>query len=81
VSDRQSNFEIRTAGWGEFNMTAEISDVGAGTGNYSCALARRGYTIKAIEPSIVMRSQAEQREAVEWLPSLHSLAVASQPSR
>ena len=24
VSDRQSNFEIRTAGWGEFNMTAEV---------------------------------------------------------
>src|SRR6266478_1613774 len=25
VSDRQSSFEIRTAGWGEFNMTAEVS--------------------------------------------------------
>jgi hypothetical protein len=25
VSDRKSNFELRTAGWGEFNMTAEIS--------------------------------------------------------
>lgn len=25
VSDRKSNFELRTAGWGEFNMTAEIT--------------------------------------------------------
>jgi len=25
VTDRKSNFELRTAGWGEFNMTAEIS--------------------------------------------------------
>ena len=43
-----------------------IADVGAGTGNYSCALARRGYTIKAIEPSNVMRSQAETAKSVEW---------------
>ncbi len=25
VSDRKSNFELRTAAWGEFNMTAEIA--------------------------------------------------------
>ena len=25
VSDRKSNFELRTAAWGEFNMTAEIT--------------------------------------------------------
>jgi transcription initiation factor IIF auxiliary subunit len=24
VTDRRSNFELRTAAWGEFNMTAEI---------------------------------------------------------
>ncbi|MGH7825510.1 MAG: class I SAM-dependent methyltransferase [Candidatus Binatia bacterium] len=44
-----------------------IADVGAGTGSYSSALARRGYAVKAIEPSEVMRLQAEETERVEWL--------------
>jgi ubiquinone/menaquinone biosynthesis C-methylase UbiE len=45
-----------------------IADVGAGTGNYSRVLAQRGYAVKAIEPSKVMRSQAQKTERVEWLP-------------
>jgi len=30
VTDRTSNFELRTAAWGEFNMTAEIAFRGGG---------------------------------------------------
>lgn len=35
-----------------------LADVGAGTGNYSNAIADKGYEIIAIEPSTVMQSQA-----------------------
>ena len=35
-----------------------IADVGAGTGNYSNALADAGFTVRAIEPSPIMRAQA-----------------------
>ncbi len=44
-----------------------IADVGAGTGTYSRALAQRGYSVKAIEPSEVMRSQGDEMDKVEWL--------------
>jgi ubiquinone/menaquinone biosynthesis C-methylase UbiE len=44
-----------------------IADVGAGTGNYSFALAEVGFKIKAIEPSPVMRSHARQHANVEWI--------------
>jgi ubiquinone/menaquinone biosynthesis C-methylase UbiE len=44
-----------------------IADIGAGTGNYSVALADAGFKIKAIEPSHVMISHARQHASVEWL--------------
>ncbi|MGO9116442.1 MAG: class I SAM-dependent methyltransferase [Desulfomonilaceae bacterium] len=43
-----------------------IADIGAGTGNYSNALAEQGYKIQAIEPSEVMRSQALRVPDVHW---------------
>ena len=43
-----------------------IADIGAGTGNYSNALANLGYKIKAIEPSEEMRRQAIPNSNVEW---------------
>jgi len=43
-----------------------IADIGAGTGNYSNALARHGYKILAIEPSELMRSQARRVPDVQW---------------
>jgi SAM-dependent methyltransferase len=45
-----------------------MCDVGAGTGNYTNALADRGYRIEAIEPSVVMRQQATPHPAVAWWP-------------
>jgi ubiquinone/menaquinone biosynthesis C-methylase UbiE len=44
-----------------------IVDVGAGTGNYTNALASMGYKIKAVEPSEVMRNQSVPSLNVEWL--------------
>ena len=46
---------------------AVVVDVGAGTGNYSNALAESGYKLKAVEPSEVMRKQAVPNLNVEWL--------------
>ena len=44
-----------------------IADIGAGTGNYSNAIAEQGYKVIAIEPSSTMRSQAIDRSDVRWL--------------
>ena len=44
-----------------------IADIGAGTGNYTNALANQGYHLKAVEPSEKMRSQATPHARVEWL--------------
>jgi ubiquinone/menaquinone biosynthesis C-methylase UbiE len=44
-----------------------IADVGAGTGNYSIALAEAGFEVKAIEPSLTMRSRARRHDDVEWI--------------
>jgi ubiquinone/menaquinone biosynthesis C-methylase UbiE len=44
-----------------------IADIGAGTGNYSLALARLGYKILAIEPSDKMLKQAVSNENISWL--------------
>lgn len=44
-----------------------IADVGAGTGNYSNAIAERGYQVMAIEPSEVMQSQSQTHPKVSWL--------------
>jgi len=42
------------------------SDIGAGTGNYSNALADLGFRVNAVEPSIEMRNQAIQNNNVIW---------------
>ena len=44
-----------------------IADIGAGTGNYSRAMAERGFFLYAVEPSSVMRLQATQHPRVQWL--------------
>jgi ubiquinone/menaquinone biosynthesis C-methylase UbiE len=44
-----------------------IADLGAGTGNYSNALAERGYRVIAIEPSLIMQNQAIPHQNVSWL--------------
>lgn len=43
-----------------------IADVGAGTGNYACALADLGLRISAVEPSTIMRRQSRKHELVTW---------------
>ncbi len=45
---------------------ARLIDIGAGTGNYSNALARAGYRVIAVEPSPVMRRQTESHARVHW---------------
>ena len=51
------------------NLTpgSTLAEIGAGSGNYSRALAERGFHVRAIEPSQVMRAQAEPHARVEWL--------------
>jgi ubiquinone/menaquinone biosynthesis C-methylase UbiE len=45
---------------------AIIADIGAGTGNYSFALANAGYKIRGIEPSATMISHHQQDLNIEW---------------
>jgi SAM-dependent methyltransferase len=47
-------------------LGSTICDVGAGSGNYTNALAERGYKVLAVEPSDVMRRQASPHPNVEW---------------
>ena len=44
-----------------------IADIGAGTGNYSKAMADIGYRVIAIEPSATMQSQAMPHPNIRWL--------------
>ena len=44
-----------------------IADIGAGTGNYSNAIANRGYKVIAIEPSVTMKNQGEPHPDVTWV--------------
>lgn len=44
-----------------------IADLGAGTGGYSLALADRGFSIYAIEPSSVMQTQAIEHPNIQWV--------------
>jgi ubiquinone/menaquinone biosynthesis C-methylase UbiE len=44
-----------------------IADIGAGTGNYSNALADLGYKMTAVEPSAEMRKQAAPNGDVRWV--------------
>ena len=48
-------------------INSAIADIGAGTGNYSRAIALQGYQVIAIEPSQVMQSQAQPHSQVSWL--------------
>ena len=45
---------------------SRLIDIGAGTGNYSNALADAGFDVHALEPSPVMRGQAELHRRVHW---------------
>lgn len=47
-----------------------IADIGAGTGNYTNALAYSGYKLFAIEPSVIMRKQAIPDNNVSWISGL-----------
>lgn len=66
---RQPDFRIvnRLIGLLDLPINSTIADVGAGTGNYSNAIADRGYQVIAIEPSQVMQSQAQPHPRVSWL--------------
>jgi len=48
-------------------LGSTIADIGAGTGNYSRALAEQGYQVIAIEPSTVMQSQQQTHTNVSWI--------------
>lgn len=43
-----------------------IGDIGAGSGGYAQALANQGFSIYAVEPSFVMRTQASVHPQVKW---------------
>jgi SAM-dependent methyltransferase len=45
---------------------ATLADMGAGTGNYSCAVADLGFRVQAVEPSSIMRRQAPPHDSVHW---------------
>jgi ubiquinone/menaquinone biosynthesis C-methylase UbiE len=47
-------------------VAGRVVDVGAGTGNYSNALAAAGYSLVAVEPSAAMRIQALAHQSVIW---------------
>ena len=44
-----------------------IVDIGAGTGNYTTALANLGYRLLAVEPSEIMREQAAANGNATWI--------------
>jgi len=66
--NRTADYRIVSSIVGLLNLPtgATIADIGAGTGNYSNALAILGYKIKAIEPSEEMQRQAIPNGNVEW---------------
>lgn len=45
---------------------AILADIGAGTGNYSRALADLGFCVRAVEPSSTMYRQAPPHSSVHW---------------
>lgn len=51
----------------ELPRGSKILDVGAGTGNYSFSLAQAGYSVAALEPSLVMREQDKQHSMLSWI--------------
>ncbi len=46
---------------------SRVLDVGAGTGNYSQALAEADYQVTALEPSEVMRNQGKRHGSLSWV--------------
>ena len=57
----------------------KLLDIGAGTGNYSEALAELGWSVTAAEPSAVMRSQRRSHARLRWVGGYaESLPVAAQ---
>ena len=53
----------------DLSQGSTIADVGAGTGNYSNAIADQGYQVIAIEPSQVMQNQGKYHPQVSWVTS------------
>jgi ubiquinone/menaquinone biosynthesis C-methylase UbiE len=47
-----------------------LVDIGAGTGNYSLALAQAGFWVHAVEPSRTMRQQGKHHPRVMWHAAL-----------
>ncbi len=45
---------------------ARILDIGAGSGNYSQAMAKAGFGVTAIEPSKIMRDQGKKHPNLQW---------------
>lgn len=68
-TNRSADFRIVNILKALLNLPAGsiIADIGAGTGNYSNALANLGYKVKAVEPSEEMRKQAKPNDKVTWL--------------
>ncbi len=55
-----------------------LADIGAGTGNYSLALAGQGWRVAALEPSRAMRAQRVADPRVHWVAgAAESLPFAS----
>ena len=50
----------------ELPDASTLIDVGAGSGNYSYALAELGFCVTAVEPSEIMRSQATPHRNLDW---------------
>ena len=63
----------------------EILDIGAGSGRDSAALARKGHTVTAIEPTKELREEGQLRHSmqnIQWIDDhLPSLQVAKQQAR
>jgi len=44
-----------------------VADIGAGTGLFTCLLARRGFTVSAVEPNEAMSRQAPDLPNTTWI--------------
>jgi ubiquinone/menaquinone biosynthesis C-methylase UbiE len=66
---RRADYRIAGCLMDYLNITQNsiIADIGAGSGNYSNALADNGYFVKAIEPSDIMKNQSVKKDKVEWI--------------